>query len=325
MHTMGAWLIYGITTRVTGKRLTALLAALIFIGAPIHTEGVVWLAAAAGGVTSGLLCLLATWLWIIEDRGPSRVTVAVVACLYFLALLVKEVALPLPALLFLLDWAMGRIPIRDKDALVGKLISYLPLGLALGLYAFLYWRAGAWDNADCVRFELQWFDGPTSPDLELVCTRVVSTLERFCGRGDWLEHLDLGYQFLDFAHWSALCAVGCSLGACCFGSRSPGISRAAFVFSRGGIQYARGNIDRRHRSICVQEADFTREPTFGRRRTCPVLGVVVGGGHHRCARRHRELGRGRKIDLDNTPTGEELAAPSSPTRLNSTLGTCPKT
>jgi hypothetical protein len=143
LHGLVGWLTYLIAQRVTGRRVTATLAALIFVGAPVHAEAVIWLAAAAGTVVSGLICMLAAWLWISRENGPDRLTTGVVAVLYLLALLVKEVAIPLPALLMLLDWAIGRIPARGSlEAIARRVLSYWPLGVAFGLYAFLHWRAG---------------------------------------------------------------------------------------------------------------------------------------------------------------------------------------
>lgn len=133
-----------IVRRVTREPLTAILAAMIFVGAPVHSEAVIWLAAAAGTVTSGLICMVAAWLWVRGSPKPSQLMVGLVATLYLLALLVKEVAFPLPALLILLDWAMKRIPsLKTPRIVVSQLFFYWPFGLAIGVYAFLHWQAGA--------------------------------------------------------------------------------------------------------------------------------------------------------------------------------------
>ena len=142
LHGVVSWLVYLVVRRVTGEYISGLLAALVFVAAPIHTEAVIWLAAAAGTVTSGLLCMLAIWLWVRKDAQPSSWTIGIVAVLYFLALLVKEVAVVLPLLLLLVDWRMRRLE-KGFRPILRKIFSYWPFVVSLGMYLALHYRSGA--------------------------------------------------------------------------------------------------------------------------------------------------------------------------------------
>ena len=146
LHGVVGWLVYLVVQRVTGEYLPGLLAALVFVAAPIHTEAVIWLAAAAGTVTSGLLCMLAIWLWVRKDSQPASWTIALVAVFYLLALLIKEVAVVLPLILLLVDWRMKRFESGLRPVL-RKLLSYWPLAAAFGLYFMLHYSSGALDNS----------------------------------------------------------------------------------------------------------------------------------------------------------------------------------
>lgn len=87
----------------------ALFSGLAFLAAPVHPEAVVWLAAAAGTVTSGLLVLTAVALWCRETR-PTRGTVLACSACYLLAMWTKETAVVLPFLLVVCDLARGSFP-----------------------------------------------------------------------------------------------------------------------------------------------------------------------------------------------------------------------
>jgi len=142
LHGIVGWLVYLVARRVTGDYVSGLLAAIVFVASPIHTEAVIWLAAAAGTVTSGLFCMLAIWLWVRQDSQPSRWTTGFVAVLYLLALLVKEVAIVLPLILLLVDWKTKRFENGFRPAL-RKLLSYWPFAVSLGAYFVLHYSSGA--------------------------------------------------------------------------------------------------------------------------------------------------------------------------------------
>lgn len=143
LHGLIGFLTYLVTLRVTKSKLTGTLAAFLFISAPVHSEAVIWLAAASGTVISGLICMIAAWLWIREGQDRSHLTLGIVIVLYFLALLVKEVAAPLPALLLLLELSIERFPkLKFFKKWIYKILSYWPFGTAFGLYIFLHWKTG---------------------------------------------------------------------------------------------------------------------------------------------------------------------------------------
>ena len=147
-HTITGWLVGLIAFRMTKNSVMALMAALIFICAPVQMEPVIWLVAAAGTVTSTLLCVLAMWIWVSVDHSQGYLSISIAAILYLGAILVKEFALPLPGLLIVLDWAMKRQfhPLTLKT-IVRSFFFYWPFYLVLGIYAFLYWNSNALQGA----------------------------------------------------------------------------------------------------------------------------------------------------------------------------------
>jgi protein O-mannosyl-transferase len=148
LHAMVGWLAYLITQRVTGHTESAMAVSVLFLATPAHTEAVVWLAASAGTVTSGLLCMFAAWLWIKGRDERKPIITIFVAILYLLALLIKEVALPLPGLLLLLDLATGRVSASNGAKRTSKtLLAYWPLAIALSLYGILHYLAGVWTSS----------------------------------------------------------------------------------------------------------------------------------------------------------------------------------
>jgi hypothetical protein len=140
MHSLTGWLVYLVALRVTGRVPASVVAALLFVAAPAQAEAVIWLDAAATTVTSGLLSMLAAYLWVSRGAVFSLRRSLVVAVLYLLALLCREAVAPLPVLLPLLDWATGRIPPRDRTR---YLLAFLPLAAALLAYLLIQWGAGA--------------------------------------------------------------------------------------------------------------------------------------------------------------------------------------
>ena len=148
LHALAGWLVGLILYRMTKNPLLGAMAALIFLCAPVQMEPVVWLAAGAGSVTSTLLCLLAMWIWTGPNADRKVWAVSGAAFLYLLAILTKELALPLPGMLMVLDWALKRkFNERSIKSIFLSLLSYWPFVLALGIYAFLYWHSGALSGA----------------------------------------------------------------------------------------------------------------------------------------------------------------------------------
>jgi len=157
LHAIMAWLAYLVLQRISSDRFSAALAALIFLAAPTHTEAVIWLSAAAGTVPCGVLFMLGVWLWIRDDTYPHPFTIWLVAAIYFLALLFKEVAAPLPLLLVVLDLALGRVD-RKPGAIFRSMLSLWPFAVALCLYLYLYWSAGIFRSS--INYGFRWITGP---------------------------------------------------------------------------------------------------------------------------------------------------------------------
>lgn len=242
LHALVGWLACLVVERVTGDRLLALVAAVLFVAAPAHTEAVIWLAAAIGTVVSGLLCMIAAWLWVRTDCLPTPATVGGVAGLYFMALLVKEVAAPLPLLLVLLDWQTGRLAPKPITATRHLLRRYWPFVVVLGLYVIAYWRSGALGHAASYGVNL---DASLTQLTELWAAyardlfRPASTfLEWRMGTDNWvwLVAFLLLFYLVPAARWAAAWTLLALLpGATAYGPRLTYLSLVGFSVVIGAV------------------------------------------------------------------------------------------
>ncbi len=103
LHVSVTFLVYSVIKKLTGRFTAAWLAALIFGLHPIHHEVVAWVS----GTTESLFAImfLLAFLAYLNSLESSRtIWLTVSAVWYGLALLCKETAIVLPALVFACDW-----------------------------------------------------------------------------------------------------------------------------------------------------------------------------------------------------------------------------
>ncbi len=109
LHVAVTFLVYCVIKKLTGRLTVAWLTALIFGLHPIHHEVVAWVS----GATESLFAImfLAAFLAYLHSLESSRtIWLTVSAVLYGLALLCKETAIVLPALVFACDWIAASSP-----------------------------------------------------------------------------------------------------------------------------------------------------------------------------------------------------------------------
>jgi protein O-mannosyl-transferase len=137
LHLAATWLTYTLVRKVTGQFTVAWLSALIFGVHPIHHEVVAWVS----GTTESLCAVffVGAFLAYLQSLEKSRwVWMTVSGVLYALALLSKETAILLPALVFSYE-CLGpkpgdestrpKLPERIRRALVAT-SPYVPIALA---------------------------------------------------------------------------------------------------------------------------------------------------------------------------------------------------
>ena len=98
-HLLATWLVFRIAQKLSGDRLTAFVAALIFGVHPAHVENVAWIS----GVTDPLMACFAlgSLCAFLSFRESRQVSYAALSLgLFALALLSKETAVVLPLLIF---------------------------------------------------------------------------------------------------------------------------------------------------------------------------------------------------------------------------------
>jgi tetratricopeptide (TPR) repeat protein len=103
LHCAAAVLLYVLARRLLRDRFLASVAALLFGVYPATVETAAWIS----GATDSLLCvfLLGSLLWFLRaEQRPSRLELGISLLIYALALLVKETAVILPALVLAHTW-----------------------------------------------------------------------------------------------------------------------------------------------------------------------------------------------------------------------------
>jgi Tfp pilus assembly protein PilF len=139
MHMAVVGLAYLLFLRLTGDRLTASMGAVIFAVHPTHIESVAWIS----GVTDPLCALfvLGSFLAYLRarDAGSStgdRIAWQVAAlALYALAMMSKETAIVMPALLVAYEWLVAK-----RDNLVAQARRVTPFVVITGAYLLVRHR-----------------------------------------------------------------------------------------------------------------------------------------------------------------------------------------
>ncbi len=106
LHVLVTWLVYCLAKKLTGRFTVAWLTALIFGVHPVHHEVVAWVS----GTTESLFAamFLAAFLAYLNSLESSETLwMTVSAAFYGMALLCKETAIVLPAVVFASGWIRG--------------------------------------------------------------------------------------------------------------------------------------------------------------------------------------------------------------------------
>jgi len=137
LHLGSVAMLYFLALRFTRERFSAFAAALLFGLHPIQVENVVW-ASCSTELVSSFLALAAMLCYLRSLEAPAkrmlRFTAAVV--LYALAVMAKEAAIILPAIVFLHEWlgrpaSSARAPERNRlGAFLASFKESLPFGIA---------------------------------------------------------------------------------------------------------------------------------------------------------------------------------------------------
>jgi Tfp pilus assembly protein PilF len=141
LHLGNVALLYLLALRFTRERFAALAASLVFGLHPIQVENVVWASCSTELLGSFLaLCAMLCYLRSLESASRRAALLAASVFLYLLAVMTKETAIILPAIVFLHE-LLGRpastaqLPPRTRvAALRASVLESLPFGVAAAGY-----------------------------------------------------------------------------------------------------------------------------------------------------------------------------------------------
>lgn len=128
VHVCNCLLLFTIVRRVAQNWRVAILTTLLYAGLPLYSVAVFWPGVADFVMT--LFFLAAVLAWVEFRQTGNRLGYALTFVFFILALLTKELAVTLPAVLFLLDWGFLHAPL-DVRALV---TLYAPFGAIFAVY-----------------------------------------------------------------------------------------------------------------------------------------------------------------------------------------------
>lgn len=189
-------LVFVVAKKMFGSRTAGLVAAGLFALHPVHTESVAWVA----GVTDLQLStffLLTFFLYLGLSRAtgddkprPQLGRRFAIAGAFVLALLSKEQAVTLPALLLVYEHFFRDD--RDITTFREKVFRYLPLWALAALYALI--RFFYLGGMAAVRTR------PGLTNKEIVLSAINLT-GKYLGKLIWPEHLSAFYVFYKSSHW----------------------------------------------------------------------------------------------------------------------------
>jgi len=109
LHVVNGLLVYRLLLRLHGDRLTALIAAAIFLLHPVQVESAAWIAERKGLLS--LLFMLVSWELYMRyrelDAGNGKAAYAGSVVCFLLSLLAKTASVVLPIVLLLYDWCFA--------------------------------------------------------------------------------------------------------------------------------------------------------------------------------------------------------------------------
>jgi Flp pilus assembly protein TadD len=114
LHLLVTWLSYLVVRKMTGQFTTAWLTALIFGVHPIHHEVVAWVTGTSESLFA-VFFLLTFWAYLQSLEGSRGLWMSLSCALFALALLSKETAIVLPALVFVHAW-IGYCPPANESS-----------------------------------------------------------------------------------------------------------------------------------------------------------------------------------------------------------------
>ncbi len=165
LHVMATFLVYVLARRLSGKPLAAVFAALLFAVHPTRHEVVAWIS----GTTESLwaVLFLSAFLAYLKSREGHRVRWILVSCgLYAAALLTKETAIMLPAIVMAHAWIYGGSSSESQGVTPGnRFADAAALGAGYALVALAYMAA-----------RIRILHGFSHPQLNLPAATYVYTL-----------------------------------------------------------------------------------------------------------------------------------------------------
>jgi len=132
LHLLNVWLVYVFTEKISGRKMTGLVVALLFAVHPLHVESVAWVSERKDvSYTAFYLAALIIYLRYLYS-GQQAKYYALALLLFLASLFSKSAAVTLPVLLVAIDAYKGRK--RDARALLEK-IPFLLLSIVFGILA----------------------------------------------------------------------------------------------------------------------------------------------------------------------------------------------
>ena len=139
LHVINTWLVFQLAGKLSGKKLTALVVAILFAVHPMHVESVAWISERKDVLyTCFFLLSLLSYLGYLESGHKTKFYIGALL-LFVISLLSKSAAVTLPVVLVAIDIYKGRK--LNQRTLLEKL-PFFALALLFGILTLLAQKSG---------------------------------------------------------------------------------------------------------------------------------------------------------------------------------------
>jgi tetratricopeptide (TPR) repeat protein len=139
LHLLNTWLVFKLTEKLSGKKITAVIVSLLFAIHPMHVESVAWISERKDVLYTSFYLLSLLFYLRYLDSGKKIKNYLSTVLLFICSLLSKPAAVTLPVLLILIDLYKGR---KLNTKIFLEKLPFFLLSLLFGILTIMAQKSG---------------------------------------------------------------------------------------------------------------------------------------------------------------------------------------